>query len=456
MRILVSASNYVAIDNVLLQVASAFQDGGFLPEGSYSVRRLRSYLRVKEERVPEAIDVSVNRYAPEAGVLELRNRLQANEGITIVGSSPEQVANLMQIAPGGARLELFDLILIDEASQLDVGHAILALCSLAAGGSVVLAGDHKQLPPIHKAEPPLELDAMVGSIYDFCREVHGVEPEPLTINYRSNETVVEFARSSGYPEHLESYSPELRLNLVHQIPEEQPANWPESLCWTPAWTALLDPRHPAVCFVYDEGRASQWNPFEADAVAALITLLNGRVAAQLHGERDINGQLIQEGLAQPYSPLQFWRQAVGVVTPHRAQQALIVNRLQQIFGEGNPEAMAAIRDAVDTVERFQGQQRDVMIASFALGDPDAIRDEDEFLLSLNRFNVMASRARAKLIVLVSQQVVDHLSSDLETLHGSALLKSYVDTFCNQAQDLSLEHFDDGECKRVNGLLKVRE
>lgn len=83
---------------------------------------------------------------------------------------------------------------------------------------------------------------------------------------------------------------------------------------------------------------------------------------------------------------------------------------------------SAIRESVDTVERFQGQQRDVMIATFALGDPDAISDEDEFLLSLNRFNVMASRARAKLIVLVSRQVVDHMSADPEVLRSSALLK----------------------------------
>jgi DNA replication ATP-dependent helicase Dna2 len=101
-------------------------------------------------------------------------------------------------------------------SQLDVGHAIIALCSLATDGSVIFAGDHKQLPPIHQAKPPLGLDAMVGSIYDVCRgrEVHGVEPESLTINYRSNETVVEFARSSEYPERLESYSSELRLKLL--------------------------------------------------------------------------------------------------------------------------------------------------------------------------------------------------------------------------------------------------
>ena len=70
------------------------------------------------------------------------------------------------------------------------------------------------------------------------------------------------------------------------------------------------------------------------------------------------------------------------------------------------------------------------MVTFALGDPDQIAEEDEFIHSLNRFNVMASRARAKLIVLVSQQVVDHLASDLDVLRESRLLKSFVETFCN--------------------------
>lgn len=100
---------------------------------------------------------------------------------------------------------------------------------------------------------------------------------------------------------------------------------------------------------------------------------------------------------------EFWHSGIGIVTPHRAQQALIVARLQQVFGPLGASKQL-IQDAVDTVERFQGQQRDVIIASFALGDQDAIQDEDEFLMSLKRFNVMASRAGAKLITLVTQEV----------------------------------------------------
>ena len=73
-----------------------------------------------------------------------------------------------------------------------------------------------------------------------------------------------------------------------------------------------------------------------------------------------------------------------------------MTRLQQVFNATGQMA-DWIRDAADTVERFQGQQRDVIIASYTLGDPAQIAEEDEFLMSLNRFNVIASRARAKLL-----------------------------------------------------------
>jgi DNA replication ATP-dependent helicase Dna2 len=129
--------------------------------------------------------------------------------------------------------------------------------------------------------------------------------------------------------------------------------------------------------------------------------------ADLLNELDGNGNALPRGARAHIGPDDFWRRGVGVVTPHRAQQALVLSELERAI----PGARAdLVRGAVGTVERFQGQQRDVIIVSYALGDPDAIAEEDEFLMSFNRFNVAASRARAKLIVLVSQQVISHLSS----------------------------------------------
>jgi hypothetical protein len=274
----------------------------------------------------------------------------------------------------------------------------------------------------------------------------------LDQNYRSNATLVGFSHCAEYLPTLSAYSPNLQLDLLAQLPTTRPTNWPSTLYWTAEWSALLDPDRPGTCFVYPEGRSSQWNQFEADAVAALIAALHGRLSNQLGFERDPATGQVRARSQIAYSDVEFWEQAIGVVTPHRAQQGLVIARLQQIFGSTgvSPEL---IRGAVDTVERFQGQQRDVIIATFALGDPDAIQSEDEFLLSLNRFNVMASRARAKLIVLVTQEIVDHLSSDLDTLHGSRLLKLFVESFCAQSRLMTLGYLDKGTPRLVQGMFK---
>ncbi len=452
-RILVCAQNYNAMDVVLLDAYEKLKT--VLPEGAFQVRRVRSYTRPKDPNIPDEIDTELNRFQLSNRVRDLCSRLEDRKGITVVGTTPSQVHNLLLAQGAGAQGELFDLILIDEASQMDVGLSILAVASLARGGSIILAGDPKQLPPIQQAEPPLGLEDMVGSVYAFCENFHGVEPVMLDINYRSNSTLVEFSLEAGYRRTLTSYSPDLRLNLLELLPDTQPEDWPAPLFWTPEWSALLEPDHPASCFVYPEGRSSQWNQFEADAVASLVTLLYGRAADKLLGEHNpATGELIVPTGSTAYSPEEFWKEAVGIVTPHRAQQGLIVSRLQQVFAHTGVDP-GLIRSAVDTVERFQGQERDVIVASYALGDPDAIADEDKFLMSLNRFNVMASRPRAKLIVLVSREIVDHLSGDLDTLRGSRLLKIFADSFCGDGRAMTLGFLEDGTGREVPGVFKHR-
>lgn len=453
LRLLVTAFTYTAMDNVLLKVYDDIVSTQLF-DTHPSVYRLRSYLRrAHEPSVPSQIDVALNRADPSQEVLDLRAKLTNNENeIVIVGATSEQVHNLLIVDDNPAQEELFDLILIDEASQMDVAHATLVLCSLACGGSVILAGDPKQLPPIHQAKPPLNLEQMVGPIYTFCRDFHQVPHVMLDENYRSNAAIVEFSRNAGYEETLKSYSPNLQLHCLDSLPEQCPPSWPSVLPWTPEWSELLEPSVPVVCYVYPDSHSSQWNKFEADAVAALVFLLRHLVGRDLENERIPPAGAIRERNDAFCSDEEFWGKVIGVVTPHRAQQGLVIGRLIEIFPNTD---QALIRDAVDTVERFQGQERDVIIATFALGDPDSIRDEDEFLMSLNRFNVMSSRARAKLIVIVSQQVVDHLSDDFATLNESTLLKVYAESFCNQNRPMTLCHFESGQIREIDGTFKYR-
>ena len=448
-RVLVTGPTYEAIDNVLLEVHKLIVEDPVLGLPNVVVQRLRSSTQVPDPHVPQHIDLESAPGNP--AFRSLAGSLLAAKSPILVGATLQQTHKLLAEASGPVA-GLFDLIMIDEASQVDVAQSTLAIAGLDAGGSVVVAGDPKQLAPIHRATPPDGLDYMVGSVFSYFQTRFPIVPCALEVNYRSASDIVDFAHASGYRPTLSAVSPDLKLNLVEDLPSGSgpPSDWPADMFWTPEWSSVLAPDKRLVCFVYPEGRSSQWNRFEAEAAASLTWMLWKRLGDQLASEIDPStGHPIAQS-ERAYGLQGFWKRGLGIVTPHRAQQALITARLGRIFPDGHRRF---IRESVDTVERFQGQQRDTILASFSLGDPDAIRTEDEFLLNLNRFNVMVSRTRAKFVLLVSQEVVDHLSADMEVLKGSALLKSYAETFCNSRRSMQLGYLDGGAVTRMDGSFR---
>ena len=88
---------------------------------------------------------------------------------------------------------------------------------------------------------------------------------------------------------------------------------------------------------------------------------------------------------------------------------------------------------MDTVERFQGGERDLILVSFGVGDPDVIEAEEEFLLGLNRTNVAISRARAKAIVFVSDDLSYHLPDDVDVVRTARAIKGFVHQYCDKTQ-----------------------
>lgn len=443
LRIAVAAGTYTAVDNVLR---------GFLPRlerhwPEVETRRLRSQSRPAPDWLPSRYDVDTG----DSNQMQITEAKLAGPDTTIIAGTTEQLHKLIASAAGTAG-PLFDVIVLDEAGQLDVAHALLVLAGAAPNASVVVAGDPRQLPPIHSADPPAGLEALVGSIYEFFRDWHAVPDSPLTINYRSNSEIVALARRAGYPTTLTAHNSDLRIRYTPAGMSAvrsgtAPDGWPDGLPYSADLADIARPDRPVICLTYPEGVSGQWNQFEADTVAALMWWYSTRLADGLDGRADRDGPPATN-LVQPEA---LWKNVVGVVTPHRAQRARIVDRLTRLFvtTESHEETSSWISNAVDTVERFQGQERDIIIASYAVGDPDTVAEEAEFLHDLNRFNVLATRAKAKLIVIVSRELVAHISSDLQVIRSSELLKDFVDSFCANSRPAVLEWVDAGRSRSVD-------
>jgi hypothetical protein len=73
---------------------------------------------------------------------------------------------------------------------------------------------------------------------------------------------------------------------------------------------------------------------------------------------------------------------------------------------------------VDTVDRFRGQDSNLIIASYTVDDRDFVVSEAEFILDPPRFNVTLTRARSKFIMFVSDAVFGHLPSNPEVARGA--------------------------------------
>jgi hypothetical protein len=428
LRIAITGFTWVAIDNVggrlpELLAAEGIADQVHLTRLASSETRGGVDPRLADQLTPMDDPFDERR-------VELERRLSQADGVTIVASTVDQLYKLGE----PTRCEpLFDVMLIDEASQLDVGHAVVGLSKLAAGARVVVVGDDKQMAPIHPVEAPEGLEHLLGSVYDFFRHYrrhegpeYGAEPVMLNRSFRSNREIVAFVREAGYGEDLEAAEPNAGLRIATERPVAiaTPAEWPEQLPFSANFARILEPEDPLVAVVHGDRFSSQRNDAEADLAAGLVLALYQAGLQDLTARDD-----------RVYDQNDFFRRGVGIVTPHRAQQAAVYDRLHAVLPAEIDRNM--IFGSIDTVERFQGQEKAVMLASFGLGDADQIAAEEQFLFSLNRFNVAASRAQAKFIAIISRQLVDHLPRDRRALEESRLLKHFVDGFLTRCERIDL-------------------
>lgn len=324
--------------------------------------------------------------------------------------------------------KFIDYALLDEASQCDVASSLSVLYGLKQNAQLVILGDHLQMPPIHKIEPPKGIEYQVGSFLEYLIKRHSVVPIMLNINYRSLKKIVQYLTSLGY-DNLEHHRTKASLTINPNAEDIIANNYKVKFNCEKLYQSVFDIEKEVMAITYEDGISSQANLFEAEIVASLII-------------EAYNKFYEKEKSLEEYNTW-FWTQGIGIVTPHKAQKILISRLLYDLF----PEYKLLIDKSIDTVEKFQGSQRKFIIISFGVGDPDIISEEEEFLLNLNRTNVAISRAEDKVIILISENLVHHLPDDKEIIKTSKAIKSYVHQYCNQVEQMIVQYL--GTSKVLN-------
>ena len=426
-KILITGPNYRTVEELSGRLLKNLEND---PTAKADYFWLYSKSRTPKTVTSSNMTVTAASVLMDAGTIEFTDLLNsmADIGRTTIVSTTAHIVHRLTKAVGTKATfvdEVFDLIVLDESSQIPMTLALRPLAALKMGAQVIVAGDHKQMPPIQDLDPPKGAEHLVDSIQTYLVKRFGLEQQPLLVNYRSNLDLVAYAKSLGYPPGLEAASPKKDLwpvaplaSIIMQLPPGLPT--------TTAYDELLRPERRVTALIHDDPTSSQANELEAGLVAGLAFVARHAMAADLDTGSGGTPTLFDDNT--------FFETGIGIVTPHKAQKALVVRKLMTLFPKADP---ALVYSAVDTVERFQGGERNLILVSFGVGDTDIIEGEEAFLLQLERTNVAVSRAKAKCIVLMPKSLAYHLPTDQKAAETSIALKSYLEEFCSQRKSVTI-------------------
>lgn len=253
----------------------------------------------------------------------------------------------------------FSTLFIDEAAQ-----ALEAACWIAIrrAGRVVLAGDHCQLPPTVKS-----LEAMRGGLAKTLMErIVENKPETVTLlktQYRMNERIMHFSSQWFYGGMVEA-APEVTHRGI--LDYDEPMAWIDT-SQTEAYEQFVG-----------EG-FGRINKREAELTLECLREYFEKVGRQ---------RILEESID------------VGIISPYRAQVQLLRQMIKR------SEFFRPFRRllSVNTVDGFQGQERDIIIISLVRSNQEG---HIGFLSDLRRMNVAMTRARMKLIIMGNAETLSH-------------------------------------------------
>jgi DNA replication ATP-dependent helicase Dna2 len=275
---------------------------------------------------------------------------------------------------------------IDEAGQLTI-PAILGALRFAR--RFILVGDEKQLPPL-VLDKAAGAQGLAVSLFSRLKQLdeEGLQANtgivsacvPLRVQYRMHEAISNFASRTFYQGQLRAHYAVARRRLSLLSPLPGSASVP------PAVLQAVRADLP-MTFLDVQARASKVEVKMSNAEARVV--------------REVIAALLARGVAED---------EIGVIAPYRAQ---VANLRRHLFSDDASSGWTALPSgtplSIDTVDRFQGGERSVIIISFATSStPPAGSQLRDHLTNAHRLNVALTRAQRKLILVGNASALTEL------------------------------------------------
>jgi ATP-dependent RNA/DNA helicase IGHMBP2 len=393
-QVLVCAPSNAAIDLISQK----------LGERNVSVLRLGHPARVTEEMMEHTLDAQIARHSTYADLKALRKNMEAmrqmagkykrnygksereqrrlllNEAFQMKREA-EMLENyittdlltrtrviactLVGAAQGLIKDMRFSTVFIDEAAQ-----ALEPACwiPIIKADKVVFAGDHCQLPPTIKSLDAAR-EGLSESLMEKLVSRHPHISIMLRQQYRMHQDIMAYPSMHFYHNELTAY-PLVANHLV--VPGDDPV-------------VFIDTAGCGFEELTSEGNKSTANPEEA---ALIIRYM----------------QQYFNGLPQSAREL-----STGLISPYKAQ----VELLRHLFAESDILMQLPGKTSINTVDAFQGQERDIVFISLVRSNPHR---EIGFLKDIRRMNVSMTRAKMKLVMI----------GDSSTLGNHPFYKGLID------------------------------
>jgi hypothetical protein len=295
---------------------------------------------------------------------------------------------------------LCHLLVLDEASQMNLPESCMAALILDPDGQLIVVGDPRQMPPIVKHDWASERRRTFQeykSYRSLFETLLDLNPQPPMIkfseSFRLHADMAEFLRREIYSQDGIAYHSQ-RHDVLPAFEHSDPFV-----------AAVLSPDHPIIVIVHDEAQSQTRNHFEQSLISPILQVL---VDPDIYNYDPVDG--------------------IGVVVPHRAQRADLQSALPML-NQLDPLTGTIRFSAADTVERFQGGERTAILVSATESDQAFILAASDFLYDPRRLTVAISRAKQKMILIASRSIFSLFSPEEGAFANAQLWKNLLRRTC---------------------------